>query len=92
VADNGLLWTRPNWLAEAEAWIRDYADVAGELDQFHIRWWSTVLRVPTAGDDLFFKAVAPPHRFEPALTAKLAELHPGSSPSSSPSRPSAAGS
>jgi Phosphotransferase enzyme family len=38
---------------------------------------STVLRVPTADGDLFFKAVAPIHQFEAALTARLAELQPG---------------
>ena len=50
--------------------------MVGEIEQPHVRWWSTVLRVPTADGDLFFKAVAPVHRFEAALTAKLAELQP----------------
>ena len=53
-----LRWTEPQWLARAEAWIRERADVAGELDQFHVRWWSTVIRVPTPSEDLYFKAVA----------------------------------
>jgi Phosphotransferase enzyme family len=51
--------------------------VTGEIEQPHVRWWSTVLQVPTADGDLFFKAVAPIHRFEAALTARLAELQPG---------------
>jgi Phosphotransferase enzyme family len=72
-----LPWTRPEWLAEATAWIRARVDVTGEIEQPHVRWWSTVLRVPTADGDLFFKAVAPIHRFEAALTARLAELQPG---------------
>jgi hypothetical protein len=59
------------------AWIRDSVEVTGEIEQPHVRWWSTVLRVPTADGDLFFKAVAPVHRFEAALTARLAELQPG---------------
>jgi Phosphotransferase enzyme family len=71
-----LLWTRPDWLAEASSWIRARVDVAGEIEQPHVRWWSTVLRVPTAEGDLYFKAVAPVHRFEAALTARLAELQP----------------
>jgi len=71
------LWTQPEWLAEATAWIRERVDPIGELDQFHVRSWSTVLRVPTADGDLFFKAVAPAHRFEAGLTARLAELQPG---------------
>jgi Phosphotransferase enzyme family len=69
-------WTEPEWLAGAEAWIRERADVAGELDQFHVRWWSTVIRVPTLSEDLYFKAVAKGFMFEPPLTAKLFELKP----------------
>jgi hypothetical protein len=72
-----LPWTRPEWLAEATAWIRARVDLTGEIEQPHVRWWSTVLRVPTGDGDLFFKAVAPIHRFEAALTARLAELQPG---------------
>ena len=71
-----LPWERPDWLAPATAWIRERVDVTGEIDQFHVRWWSTVLRVPTADGDLFFKAVAPVHRFEAGLTARLFELQP----------------
>ena len=69
-------WTEPEWLAGAEAWTRERADVAGELDQFHVRWWSTVIRVPTPSEDLYFKAVAKGFMFEPPLTAKLFELKP----------------
>jgi hypothetical protein len=71
-----LRWTEPQWLAGAEAWIRERADVAGELDQFHVRWWSTVIRVPTPSEDLYFKAVATGFLFEPPLTARLFELKP----------------
>ena len=71
-----LRWTEPEWLAGAEAWIRERADVTGELDQFHVRWWSTVIRVPTRREDLYFKAVANGFLFEPPLTAKLFELKP----------------
>jgi hypothetical protein len=71
-----LRWTEPEWLSGAEAWIRDRADVTGELDQFHVRWWSTVIRVPTRREDLYFKAVANGFLFEPPLTAKLFELKP----------------
>ena len=74
VAD--LLWTRPDWLEQATSWISERASVVGEIEQPHVRWWSTVIRVPTAEGDLFFKAVAPVHRFEAALTARLADLQP----------------
>jgi hypothetical protein len=76
VRSGDLLWNRAEWRAEAMAWVRERVDVTGEIDQFHVRWWSTVLRVPTADGDLYFKAVAPVHRFEAALTARLAELQP----------------
>lgn len=75
-ATEGSPWTEPGWLDEAEAWIRERTSVTGELEQFHVRWWSTVIRVPTNGEDLFFKAVADGFRFEPPLTAKLYELMP----------------
>jgi Phosphotransferase enzyme family len=71
-----LLWTRPQWLEEATSWIRQRVTVVGEIEQPHVRWWSTVLRVPTADGDLFFKAVAQVHHFEAALTARLAVLQP----------------
>ena len=71
-----LLWTRPDWLEQATSWINERANVVGEIEQPHVRWWSTVIRVPTAEGDLFFKAVAPVHRFEAALTARLADLQP----------------
>jgi hypothetical protein len=69
-------WTEPGWLAEADAWIRERVRVTGELDQFHVRWWSTVIRVPAEGEDLYFKAVAEGFRFEPTLTQRLFELAP----------------
>jgi Phosphotransferase enzyme family len=71
-----LLWTRPEWLAEAVAWIRGRIEVTGEIEQPHVRWWSTVLRVPTPDGSLWFKAPAPFGRFEAALTVELAALRP----------------
>jgi Phosphotransferase enzyme family len=71
-----LLWEQPDWRAEAEAWIRARVDVRGEIEQPHVRWWSTVLRVPTADDVAWFKAAHPLHSSEPALTLELARLRP----------------
>jgi len=71
-----LIWTRPEWLAEAVAWIRERVEVTGEIEQPHVYWWSTVLRVPTASGDVWFKACHPSHGFEPALTVELARLRP----------------
>jgi hypothetical protein len=76
MAQADLLWTRTEWLAEAEAWIRARVDVAGAIEQPHVRWWSTVLRVPTSNGNVWFKACHPSHGFEPALTLELARLRP----------------
>jgi Phosphotransferase enzyme family len=71
-----MRWTEAEWLADATAWIDAQVHVTGEIEQPHIRPWSTVMRVPTAEGDLWFKAVTALHRFEPALTAFLAQLRP----------------
>ena len=76
-----LLWVQPDWLDEATGWIRAQLDArgvaqTGEIEQPHVRWWSTVLRVPTSEGDLYFKATAPVHRFEAALTEALQDLVP----------------
>src|SRR2546429_8934005 len=72
-----LPWTQPEWLAEATAWIRARGKVTGEIEQLHVRWGATVLRGPTAEGDPFFKAGAPPHQFEAALTPRLPAPQPG---------------
>jgi hypothetical protein len=66
-----MLWLDPRWRAEAEAWIRERVEPTGELDQFHVYPWSTVIRVPTAEGDVWFKAVAEIHSFEPPLAQLL---------------------
>lgn len=74
-------WTRPEWLAEVRAWIearlaeRD-STITGEVEQPHIQWWSTALRVPTSEGVVFFKASRPKDAFEGPLTALLAKLVP----------------
>jgi hypothetical protein len=83
--DEGLPWVQPGWRRPAEEWIRAELDrlgslASGEIEQPHVRWWSTVLRVPTDQGDLYFKAVAPVHLFEPGLTAELARIRPGRVP------------
>jgi Phosphotransferase enzyme family len=83
VAENGarekyadLEWAQPDWLLQARAWIEQHARITGELEQVHLRPWSTVLRVPTADGDLFFKATWISGAFEPALTVLMAERRP----------------
>jgi hypothetical protein len=70
-------WLDPDWRAEAERWIRgQVGEPAGAIEQPHVRWWSTVMRVPTATGDLWFKAAAPVDAFEPRLTVLLGDLFP----------------
>ncbi len=72
-----MRWLDPSWRAEAEAWIRERVEVAGAIEQPHVYPWSTVLRVPTAEDPLWFKATTPEvHGFEPRLAEILAETCP----------------
>ena len=83
--DPRLLWVQPAWLDEATDWIRARLDeqeltLTGALEQPHVRWWSTVIRVPTSVGDLWFKANARPHAFEAALVAILERLQPGRVP------------
>ena len=83
--DPRLPWVQADWLAEATSWIRaELADrgisMTGEIEQPHVRWWSTVMRVPTSEGDLWFKANAPPHAFEAGLFALLERVQPGRVP------------
>ncbi len=79
-----LPWRRPEWRAEAEAWIRNEVRrlglvVTGEVGQPHVVWWSTVLRVPTSRDTLWFKATQPDGAHEARLAPLLASLRPAES-------------
>ena len=83
--DPRLRWVQPEWLTEATAWIHAKLDEhglapTGEIEQPHVRWWSTVLRVPTNDGVLWFKANAEPHAFEAGLLAILERVAPGRVP------------
>ena len=78
-------WDEPGWLDEAGAWIRSALDRQGiaitrAIEQPHVRAWSTVLTVPTAGGTIYFKASAPVLGHEPGLTEKLARWRPDCMP------------
>jgi hypothetical protein len=80
-----LPWMQPGWLSRVTSWIHARLDErgispVGEIEQPHVRWWSTVMRVPTSAGALYFKANAPPHAFEAALLVLLERLHPGRVP------------
>jgi hypothetical protein len=61
---------------EAEAWIRARVSPAGAIEVAHERPWATVLRVPGAGGQIWFKACGAVQAFEPRLTASLFERWP----------------
>ena len=76
-----LTWEEPDFLSEARAWIERALralglEIAGEIEQPHVRPWSTVLRVPTDGGDVYFKAALSVVAHDVAVTAALARLRP----------------
>jgi len=85
--DHGLQlpWTRPDWLDQASAWIhagleRQGISVGGQIEQPHLRPWSTVLRVPVPDGVVYFKATTPALAHEPALTQALWRWRPDCMP------------
>jgi hypothetical protein len=74
-------WEDPAWLATVQTWIDERLGElgrtrTGELEQPHVRTWSTALRVPTDGGVVWFKATVPGLAHEAPLTALLAERRP----------------
>ena len=75
------LWTDPEWLAGAHAWVDEQTDAlglvrTGDAEQPHVRVWSTVLKVPTTAGPVWFKANHGPLQHEAALVTLLAERVP----------------
>jgi len=73
-------WADDAWLDEVRAWLRDrLADLGvertGPVQQPHVPWWATAMRVPTTGGLLWFKA-ARDGGTEARLTVLLQELAP----------------
>lgn len=50
--------------------------MTGDVEQPHVRPWSTVLRVPTDGGDVWFKAALPGLDHDAGVTAVLSRLRP----------------
>ncbi len=80
-----LLWDEERWLASAENWIDEQleqADLvrAGDLDQFHVRPWSTVYRVPLRDGEAYFKALPDLLRQEVPLLVALNQWTPQAVP------------
>jgi hypothetical protein len=76
-----LPWQQPKWHDEVHFWIRQNLQeqdlkLAGEIEQTHLRPWSTVMTVPTQQGIVYFKATTPMLVHEPALTRFLASQRP----------------
>jgi hypothetical protein len=70
-------WTDPAWLAGARAWIAAQGvEPAGEIEQPHVRPWSTVLQVPTAEGVVWFKANHPSLAHEAAVVSIVSQRRP----------------
>lgn len=51
--------------------------MTGPIEQTHLRFWATVLRVPTSEGVVWFKENAPSQSFEAGLVVELARVAPG---------------
>ena len=76
-----LPWARPDWRPRAQAWIDAQLaglglTATGAVDEVKLRPWSAVLRAPTSGGDVYFKANLPALANEPGLTRVLARIDP----------------
>ena len=72
-----LPWAQPGWRARAEAWIGAQVEPLGDVEEVKLRPWSAVLRAPTSGGDVYFKANLPALANEPELTRLLHRIDPG---------------
>lgn len=78
-------WRDPDWLEAAHAWIDDALAGAGLVrtgatEQPHVVPWSTVIRVPTAVGDVWFKANSDSLLHEAALLERIADRRPDAVP------------
>jgi Phosphotransferase enzyme family len=81
VGDDTLLWEQAEWLDAAVGWVEAELDrlglrVTGQVEQPHVRPWSTVLRFPTTAGDVWFKACMPALTHEVAVVEALSSRCP----------------
>ena len=74
-------WEDPAWVASAHAWIDARLEDlgsrrTGEISQPHVYQWSTVMRVPTEGGVVWFKANEEALRHEGAVATLLSRRRP----------------
>ncbi len=79
------IWQNPDWLEQAQRWIHDKLaaqtiTITGPIDQFHVRPWSIVMRIPTNIGDVYFKAGAPVFGHEAAITQAMFRWRPDCTP------------
>ena len=75
------VWTDDRWLTSVKGWVEGQLETlglqsTGPFEQPHIRPWSTVLRMPTTGGDVWFKANIPLLAYEAAVVAVLSARRP----------------
>ena len=80
-----LMWSDSGWLRDVQDWIDRELDrlglvAVGAVDQSHIAPWSTAMRVPVEGDDLWFKANMPALACEAAVIDILGRRRPDAVP------------
>lgn len=78
-------WQNFDWLEQAQRWICDELaaqaiTITGPIDQFHIRPWSTVMRIPTGQGDVYFKASASVAVHDTAVTQTIFHYRPDTIP------------
>lgn len=76
-----IAWEDPGWRRLAHDWINaelGYANLTlvGPISQPHVRMWSTVMRVPTDGGIVWFKANMDALRHEAVVTETLSRRIP----------------
>jgi hypothetical protein len=74
-------WHDPEFVRSAHAWIDGQLDRlgiarTGEIEQPHVYVWSTVMRAPTDGGDVWFKANMDALRQEAAVASMLSAERP----------------
>ncbi len=79
------VWEDPAFLTEAVSWVDDQLAGlglarTGDVEQPHVRSWSTVLRVPTAAGPVWFKANAPAFAHEVLVVDRVSDRVPARVP------------
>lgn len=82
VIDFVALWRSGIFQERALAWIDAVVEERGQVrvgpvDEFKIRFWSAVFRVPLQGQSVWFKVANPGQAFEGELLVALSQIVPG---------------